>query len=110
MHTGSKVKIFIVMVITISVIVIPQIVSIIWHTPLPSFLDAFYFLLFIVYSFPLFALNDIGVSGIITSNGNCGWGWCGPTMIGYLIITAFWIAALWIIACCISYFLKTKKL
>ena len=69
MRKGSEVRVFIVLVAAISVIVLPQAVSIIWHTPLPSFLDVFYFLLFIVYSLARFALNDIGVSGVVTSNG-----------------------------------------
>lgn len=105
----SKVKFCTVLLATIGVILLPQVVSMILNIPLPSFLNAFYFLLFIVFSLPLDILNNFGVSGVIKNNGNCGWGWCGPTVIGYLMLAVFWMTTLSLIVRCYSYFQSSEN-
>lgn len=52
-------------------------------TPLGFFLVLPYFSAYIAHA--------IGVPGLLTNNGACGWGWCAPTVLGWLVIVGVWL-------------------
>lgn len=46
----------------------------------------------------IYAFHKIGVPGLLEHNGLCGWGWCAPTMLGWLVAAVFSLISLWLIA------------
>lgn len=39
-----------------------------------------------------------GVPGLLEHNGACGWGWCAPTVFGWIFIACFWFFMFWLAA------------
>lgn len=46
----------------------------------------------------VFAMHKLGVPGLLEHDGLCGWGWCSPTVPGWLLAGALWLAAAWALA------------
>jgi hypothetical protein len=64
----------------------------------PSYLEeaSSYFVL--VPFLSIYAFHELGIPGLLVSNGACGWGWCSPTAFGWVFLAVFWIAVAWLIA------------
>ncbi|MDF3029824.1 MAG: hypothetical protein K0R03_382 [Moraxellaceae bacterium] len=50
----------------------------------------------------VYAFHRLGVPGLLEHNGLCGWGWCAPTMLGWLFAAAFMLISVWLIAWAIA--------
>jgi len=55
-------------------------------------------LLLAVPLFSVYALHQFGVPGLLEHNGMCGWGWCAPTMLGWLLGSSVLVIGAWMIA------------
>ena len=64
------------------------------ESPIGRLLAAPYFLLLI--------LSGLGFPGLLQNNGLCGWGWCAPSPLGYFVMLAAILAALYGCAALIS--------
>jgi hypothetical protein len=50
----------------------------------------------------VYVLHKLGVPGLLEHDGFCGWGWCSPTLLGWLVAAALWLAVAWLLAWCIQ--------
>ena len=57
-------------------------------------------LIFLAYVF-----HNLGIPGVLQNNGVCGWGWCMPTIAGYLLGSILLVPLLWVA----SRFAKPRK-
>lgn len=42
--------------------------------------------------------HKFGVPGLLEHDGLCGWGWCAPTVSGWVLAAVLWIALAWLVA------------
>ena len=50
---------------------------------------------------PLFAVylfHALGVPGLLEHDGHCGWGWCNPTLFGWVFTAAILLLCVWLVA------------
>ncbi len=47
----------------------------------------------------VYLLHQIGIPGLLQNGGMCGWGWCAPTLAGWLLVALVWLALLWLLVC-----------
>lgn len=64
----------------------------------PGYLDSRAGVLLAVPLFTVYLLHRAGVPGLLEHNGLCGWGWCSPTLLGWLLAAALWLGVAWLIA------------
>jgi hypothetical protein len=64
----------------------------------PAYLEEMssYFVLVPFFSIHLF--HTLGIPGLLEHNGACGWGWCAPTVFGWIFLAVFWIGIAWLLA------------
>jgi hypothetical protein len=48
----------------------------------------------------------MGIQGLLEHNGLCGWGLCGPTLLGWFSVVIFWASIIWFI---VWFLLKLQK-
>jgi len=84
--------------------------SVVWRDNLPAFLIAPYAVLRGIPPIPVYILNAMGVPGLLQNNGHCGWGWCAPTVFGYVTLATFWVAVAWLVARFISILTNKRRL
>ncbi len=46
----------------------------------------------------VYLFHGIGIPGLLQHNGACGWGWCAPTLFGWVFIVSFWLLITWLVA------------
>jgi hypothetical protein len=44
----------------------------------------------------------LGWNALLQNNGLCGWGWCMPSLTGWIFLALFWPATLWLLAAAID--------
>lgn len=54
--------------------------------------------LFLVPFFTPHALHRLGVPGLLEQGGHCGWGWCSPTVAGWIVLVLLWLGVAWLAA------------
>lgn len=54
--------------------------------------------LVLVPGLSIYVFHKVGVPGLLEHNGLCGWGWCSPTLFGWVFMVAFWVLVSWLIA------------
>lgn len=64
----------------------------------PSYFDSPAGLLVLVPGLSVYFFHEIGIQGLLEHNGLCGWGWCSPTVFGWVFVVAFWVLVAWLIA------------
>ncbi len=64
----------------------------------PSWLDSPAGVLLMAPWLSVYMLHGAGVPGLLQHNGLCGWGWCSPTITGWLVAAAFWLGTSWLVA------------
>ena len=64
----------------------------------PAFLEELssYLVLFTILS--IYIPHRLGVPGLLEHNGACGWGWCAPTVFGWIFLALFWLGVAWLLA------------
>ena len=45
----------------------------------------------------VYVLNMAGIPGLLEQNGHCGWGWCEPTLFGWLLAVILWLVATYLV-------------
>ncbi len=46
----------------------------------------------------VYLFHAVGIPGLLEHNGACGWGWCAPTVFGWMFIAAVWLLIVWLVA------------
>lgn len=64
----------------------------------PSYLDSPAGVLLIAPLLSVYVFHRAGVPGLLEHNGLCGWGWCSPTIAGWLLAAALWLGIIWLLA------------
>jgi hypothetical protein len=64
----------------------------------PAVLEDFsgYLVLFTVLS--IYVFHRLGIPGLLEHDGACGWGWCAPTVFGWIFLALFWLGVAWLLA------------
>ena len=75
---------FLALVITLQVLL--ALPGLVW----PRYLDSPIGLALVAPYFSAYILHAIGVPGLLQNNGACGWGWCAPSVLGWLVIFLTW--------------------
>jgi hypothetical protein len=99
MFERTTIKVFLLVAVAYAGIWLPYVV---WRDNLPSYLAAPYAVLWLAQAIPVYILNGIGIPGLLQNNGLCGWGWCAPTVFGYVVLVIFWVVVAWLSAWFIS--------
>lgn len=68
--------------------------AVIW----PTYLDSAARILLVAPWVSVYILHGAGVPGLLEHNGLCGWGWCAPTIAGWLFGAALWAGITWLVA------------
>ena len=42
----------------------------------------------------VYLFSNMGIPGLLEHGGRCGWGWCEPTLFGYLFLVLFWFGCI----------------
>jgi hypothetical protein len=42
--------------------------------------------------------HSLGVPGLLEHGGHCGWGWCAPSALGWVLMAVVWLAVAWLAA------------
>ena len=106
MFERSTYKVLVVIAMAYAAVWLPYVVL---RENLPAFLAGPYTFLWLAQAIPVYILSGIGVPGLLQNNGHCGWGWCRPTVFGYVVLVIFWVVVAWLIAWCISKATKTNR-
>jgi hypothetical protein len=64
----------------------------------PDYLDSPAGLIVAVPFLSIYLFHKIGIPGLLEHNGACGWGWCAPTLFGWIFLCAFWLLIVWLVA------------
>lgn len=43
----------------------------------------------------VYLFHGLGVPGLLQHGGACGWGWCAPTVFGWVFLVGFWLGVAW---------------
>jgi hypothetical protein len=64
----------------------------------PAYFDSPAGWLVLVPGVSVYVFHKLGVPGLLEHDGLCGWGWCSPTVFGWVFLVAFWVVVAWCIA------------
>jgi hypothetical protein len=64
----------------------------------PNYLGSWFVMLPVVPYLTVLFLNMIGVPHVLADGGLCGWGWCAPTVFGWVLSYSFWLVLIWLIS------------
>jgi hypothetical protein len=84
-------KIFVALLIGFALLAIPAY----WG---PAFLESLSGYVVIVPLISIYIFHKLGVPGLLEHNGACGWGWCAPTVFGWVFLVVFWTVVTWLMA------------
>jgi hypothetical protein len=43
----------------------------------------------------VYLFHAAGVPGLLVNGGACGWGWCAPTVFGWVFLAGVWVGLAW---------------
>lgn len=64
----------------------------------PAYLDSPMGILLVAPLLSIYLFQKLGIPGLVEQNGLCGWGWCPPTPVGWLLAAMVWLIPIWLIA------------
>lgn len=70
----------------------------------PKYLDSFVGIVVLIPYLSIYLFHKIGILGLLQNNGACGWGWCAPTMFGWVFLCIFWLFVVWLMAWALASF------
>lgn len=50
-----------------------------------------------------------GVPWLLIHNGACGWGWCSPSLFGWVVFAVLWLGLMWVVAGFLAWLLGRRK-
>ncbi|MCX7545206.1 hypothetical protein [Marinicella gelatinilytica] len=103
MFKRTTVKLFLIIVFTYTVVWLPYVI---WEDRLPDYLITPYAVMGLIQMAPVYILNGLGIPGLLLDH--CGWGWCGATIYGYIVLATFWVVVAWLTAWLISKLINAK--
>jgi hypothetical protein len=62
------------------------------------YLDSPFGLIAAAPALSVYFFSMVGVPGLLRNGGACGWGWCPPTLFGWLFVGAIWLLLAWLVA------------
>ena len=64
----------------------------------PSLLETQVGLLAFLPFLGVYLLSMAGVPWLLANKGVCGWGWCAPSVFGWLFLAVIWLGLMWALA------------
>ena len=64
----------------------------------PGYLDSPLGMILAVPYISIYLFHAMGIPWLLQNNGACGWGWCAPTVFGWIFLCVFWGLVLWLLA------------
>lgn len=55
----------------------------------------------LIAAFPVLSIylfHMLGIPGLLRNGGACGWGWCPPTLFGWIFVAVVWSLLAWLAA------------
>lgn len=80
--------------ILIAILVVLLLPASIW----PGYLDSPVGIVLAMPYLSIYLFHFIGIPGLLVNNGMCGWGWCAPTLFGWVFLCSFWLFIVWLLA------------
>ena len=65
--------------------------SLVW----PGYLDTPIGLVLMLPFLSIYAAHALCIPGLLQNNGLCGWGWCAPSVFGWLFFAVLWLGLTW---------------
>ena len=91
MFKPRTLKFFAAIIATLMLLASPALV---W----PGYLDSPVGLIVAVPFLSIYLFHQIGLPGLLQHDGACGWGWCAPTVLGWVFLCVFWLFVIWLLA------------
>ena len=88
-------KILAVVLVLYGLLVLP---SLVW----PAYAESPAGMFLLVPGLSIYLFHKVGVPGLLEHNGLCGWGWCAPTLFGWVFLVVFWLLVAWFLAWAIA--------
>jgi hypothetical protein len=64
----------------------------------PDYLDTPFGLIAAIPILSVYLFHSLGIPFLLQNNGACGWGWCAPTVFGWVFTIVFWLLMAWLAA------------
>jgi hypothetical protein len=64
----------------------------------PAYLDSPVGLIVAVPYLSIYLFHKLGIPGLLQNDGACGWGWCAPTVFGWIFLLIAWLLIAWLLA------------
>ncbi|WP_144778115.1 hypothetical protein [Marinobacter maritimus] len=106
MFERTTVKVLLVIAVAYAGVWLPYVLG---QGDLPAWLSSPYAVLGLIQVMPVYMLDGAGVPWLLQNNGHCGWGWCSPTVFGYIVLVIFWVVVAWLLAWFISYLARRSN-
>lgn len=65
--------------------------------------------LVVVPYFSVLLMHKAGLPGVLEHDGLCGWGWCAPTPLGWVLTAALWLGLAWAVSLGIAKLLRARR-
>jgi hypothetical protein len=85
---------FVVLSILLATIALLTLPGFLW----PKYMDSPLGIFAAVAYLSIYLFHGIGIPGLLQNNGACGWGWCAPTLFGWVFLCIFWFTIAWFMA------------
>ncbi len=64
----------------------------------PEYGDSVAGILVLIPYLSILLFHKAGIPGVLQHDGLCGWGWCAPTVFGWVLAALFWLGLVWLLA------------
>lgn len=64
----------------------------------PGYLDSPIGLIVALPYLSIYLFHKLGIPGLLVNDGLCGWGWCPPTLFGWVFLLTVWLLLAWLLA------------
>jgi len=64
----------------------------------PGYLDSPIGVVVAIPYISIYLFDMVGIPGLLQHGGMCGWGWCAPTVFGWIFLGVVWLGLAWLTA------------